>query len=168
MVIGALNVLGGQRRGQRPSCSARKLIFREASRLTTHSHSAAAHQRTRQDHAQETAEDYVETVAELIEKKAECRIVDLSDRFGVSHVTALRVVKRLQSEGLVKTEPYRPVELTAKGRRLAKVCQERHELVYQFLLKLGVGPKAATVDAEGIEHHLSPDTLDRMRDFLQS
>ena len=132
----------------------------------SHSHNAAAHIRTREDHAQETAEDYVEAAAELIGRKGECRIVDLAERFGVSHVTVIRVVKRLEAEGLVKTEPYRPIELTGSGRRLARTCQERHEAVYQFLRKLGVSERVAVVDAEGIEHHLSPETLKRMRAYL--
>ena len=134
----------------------------------SHSHNAAAHIRTRDDHAQETAEDYVEAVAELIEQKGECRIVDLAERFGVSHVTTIRVVKRLAGEGLVTTQPRRPVGLTEAGRRLARKCQERHELVYQFLRKLGVGERVAVVDAEGIEHHLSPATLKRMRAYLDA
>lgn len=136
--------------------------------IMSHSHSAAAHIRTRDDHAQETAEDYVEAVAELIEQKDECRIVDLAERFGVSHVTAIRVVKRLVGEGLMATEPRRPIRLTDTGQRLAKKCQARHEVVYQFLRKLGVGKAVAIIDAEGIEHHLSPETLSRMRAYLKS
>lgn len=132
-----------------------------------HSHNAAAHSRVRKDHAQETAEDYVEATAEQIEHKGECRIVDLARRFGVSHVTALRVVKRLEGEGLVTTAPYQPIELTRKGRRLAKMCQERHEVVYQFLRALGVSERVALVDAEGIEHHVSEQTLAAMRAYTK-
>lgn len=134
----------------------------------SHSHNAAAHIRIRNDHARETAEDYVEAVAEFIKQKDECRIVDLAERFGVSHVTAIRVVKRLVGEELMTTEPYRPIKLTDKGRRLARKCHERHEVVYQFLRTLGVSERVATVDSEGIEHHLSPETLSRMRDYLKS
>ena len=128
---------------------------------------AAAYRRTRSDHAQETAEDYVEAIADLIASKDRCRIVDLAERFGVAHVTVIKIVRRLEGEGLVKTEPYRPVELTAKGRRLAKACRERHELVYRFLRELGVSESVAANDAEGVEHHLSPETLGRMRAFVE-
>ena len=61
--------------------------------------------------------------------------------------------------GLVSTQPYKPVRLTAKGSSLANRCRERHEIVYQFLLAIGVDPQAAAIDAEGIEHHVSPETL---------
>ena len=130
--------------------------------------SSHPHRRTRRDHATETAEDYVEAMAEILREKGTCRIVDLARHFGVSHVTVTRIVARLQDEELVQTEAYRPVELTAKGRRLAKRSRERHETVYQFLLAIGVDEKTAATDAEGIEHHVSPQTLERFSEFLTS
>jgi DtxR family manganese transport transcriptional regulator len=117
--------------------------------------------RTRNDHAKETAEDYVEAVADILDEKGVCRSSDLAKTFDVSHVTVHRIVARLQQEGWLATEPYRPIELTAKGKRLAKKSRQRHEMVYQFLLAIGVGPEVAAIDAEGIEHHVSQVTLDR-------
>ena len=109
------------------------------------------------------AEDYVEAVADLIDRAGECRVRDLAKRFGVSHVTVVRTVGRLQADGLLTTEPYKPVALTSKGRRLARACRERHETVYRFLLAIGVPEAVAAVDAEGIEHHVSKATLERFR-----
>jgi len=117
--------------------------------------------RTRNDHAQETAEDYVEAVADLLAEKGVCRASDLARKFDVSHVTVHRIVTRLHQEGWLKTAPYRPIELTAKGRKLARESQRRHEVVYKFLLAIGVDPETAAIDAEGIEHHVSQQTLDR-------
>lgn len=127
---------------------------------------AQPHRRTRRDHANETAEDYVEAVAAIRGERGVCRVVDLAKHFGVSHVTVSRIVSRLSDEGLVTTEAYRPIELTAKGRRLAKRSQERHEIVYQFLLAIGVDADTAATDAEGIEHHVSPATLERLSAFV--
>lgn len=121
------------------------------------------HQRTRLDHASETAEDYVEAIAEVIERAGRCRVKDLAERFGVSHVTVVRTIGRLEEGGLCRTEPYQPIELTARGKRLAKACRERHEVVYRFLLAIGVPEKVAAVDSEGLEHHVSPATLERFR-----
>ncbi len=132
------------------------------------SSNASAHERTRRDHSTETAEDYVEAVAGLIDRHGTCRVIDLAERFGVSHVTVIRVVQRLERDGLVATEPYKPIELTAKGRRLAKHCRERHEVVYRFLLAIGVDPETAAIDSEGIEHHVSPETLERLRAITES
>lgn len=123
----------------------------------------AAHKRTRRDHAAETAEDYLEAIAELIDERGACRVKDLASRFGVSHVTVIRIVKRLESEGFVTTEPYQPIGLTAKGRRLARDCRERHDVVYRFLRAIGVDERVAAIDSEGIEHHVSAQTLARFR-----
>ncbi len=127
---------------------------------------SAPHERTRRDHATETAEDYVEAVAEVIRASGTCRVTDLARRFAVSHVTVTRIVSRLQSEGLVATEPYQPIDLTLKGKRLAEKCRARHDLVYQFLLALGIDERTAAIDAEGIEHHVSPVTLAQFAAFL--
>jgi DtxR family transcriptional regulator, manganese transport regulator len=120
---------------------------------------ADRHRRTRRDHATETAEDYVEAIAEIIDQEGTCRVVDLTKRFDVSHVTVTRIVSRLQKEGYVETEPYRPIELTEQGQRLARASHRRHEVVYQFLLSIGVPEQIAAIEAEGIEHHVSPETL---------
>jgi len=138
-----------------------------AKRSSTAHPPQTGHQRTRSDHATETAEDYVEAVADLIDGSGVCRVRDLAERFGVSHVTVVRTVARLEVDGLVATEPYKPIELTAKGRRLARACRERHDVVYRFLLAIGVSERIAAVDSEGIEHHVSKATLERLRAFLR-
>src|SRR5690606_246341 len=120
---------------------------------------SARHRRTRKDHSTETAEDYVEAVAEIHQQQGMCRVVDLAQRFDVSHVTVTRIVSRLKKEGFVDTEPYRPIQLTEKGSRLANESQQRHEAVYRFLISIGVSERTAAIDAEGIEHHVSPETL---------
>lgn len=117
------------------------------------------HRRTRNDHAAETAEDYVEAISDVLNAKGECRVVDLAKRFDVSHVTVTKIVSRLIREGLVESEPYKPLELTPKGSRLAAKSRKRHEIVYDFLLAIGVDSVVAEIDAEGIEHHVSQQTL---------
>ena len=122
--------------------------------------------RTRRDHATETAEDYVEAVAEIIEKQTTCRLKDLANHFAVSHVTANRIVERLCNEGLLESEPYQPTFLTGSGKRLAAKCRMRHEIVFRFLLALGIDEQTAAIDAEGIEHHVSPRTLKQFKAFI--
>lgn len=125
------------------------------------------HARTRQDHAQELAQDYVELIADLIERRGEARVVDLARRLGVTHVTVNRAVQRLQRGGLVATQPYRAIFLTAAGQRLALESRRRHDLVVRFLEALGVPPVVAEWDAEGIEHHVSRETLRAFRLFVE-
>lgn len=133
--------------------------------MTKATRNSAPHQRTRRDHASETAEDYVEAIAEIIGQHGKCRVTDLASQFAVSHVTVNRIVDRLVREGLVETEPYRPIKLTASGKRLARKCRTRHDIVYRFLLAVGVDEATAAIDAEGIEHHVSPATLRRFKEF---
>lgn len=125
------------------------------------------HSRVRSDHATEVAEDYVEAIAEITSSAGACRAVDLATLFAVSHVTVNRTVGRLVRDGYATTEPYRPIELTAKGKRLARQSRERHEVVLQFLIAIGVSETTAVTDSEGIEHHVSNETLKAMRSFLR-
>jgi DtxR family manganese transport transcriptional regulator len=114
---------------------------------------------TRREHANEIAEDYVEAIADLVSEVGEARVVDLSKRLGVTHVTVNRTIARLQNSGLVTAQPYRAIFLTEKGRTLATACKSRHETVLAFLRSLGISERIAEMDAEGIEHHVSPETL---------
>jgi DtxR family manganese transport transcriptional regulator len=115
--------------------------------------------RSRRDRATEIAQDYVEAIADLADSLGEARVVDLARRFGVTHVTVNRTLARLQQAGYVNTRPYRSIFLTDAGRRLAAECKRRHQTVVAFLRSLGVPEKISEMDAEGIEHHVSPETL---------
>jgi DtxR family manganese transport transcriptional regulator len=123
--------------------------------------------RTRQEHSEETAQDYVEIIAELIETTGEARVIDLARRLGVTHVTVSRTLQRLRREGLVTSLPYRSIFLTAAGKRLSEESRHRHEVVVEFLQSLGVPAAVAHSDAEGIEHHVSRETLDAFEKHLR-
>lgn len=98
-------------------------------------------------------------IAELIAATGEARVIDLARRLGVTHVTVARTIQRLQREGLVTSLPYRSIFLTPSGNKLSKESRTRHEIVVEFLESLGVPPLVAQSDAEGIEHHVSKETL---------
>ena len=119
--------------------------------------------RTRQENSQELAQDYVEMIAELIATHGEARVSDLAARLGVTHVTVGRSIRRLQRDGLVTARPYRSIFLTDAGRQLAQESRERHEIVLEFLRSLGIPETVAQSDAEGIEHHVSQETLTAFR-----
>jgi DtxR family transcriptional regulator, manganese transport regulator len=141
-------------------------IYGVSSRMADFSDPRNQYARTRDDHATETAEDYAEAIAELLDSTGECRVTDLATRFAVSHVTVNRTVARLQRDGLITTEPYAPIQLTDDGRSLACEAKRRHTIVLQFLLALGVSEPVAITDAEGIEHHVSGETLHAMEQFM--
>ena len=122
-------------------------------------HQAKNLSQTRREHAHEIAEDYVEAIADLVAETGEARVVDLARRLGVTHVTVIHTIGRLKRAGFVTAEPYRAIFLTDKGRALAAACKRRHETVAAFLRSLGISEGVAEMDAEGIEHHVSPQTL---------
>ena len=107
----------------------------------------------------ETAEDYTEMIADLIRNAGEARAVDLAKHFGVTGPTVNSIIRRLVRDGLVVSKPYRSIFLTDKGQTLADYCKKRHEIVYNFLIKIGVNSDIDKNDAEGIEHHVSAETL---------
>jgi DtxR family manganese transport transcriptional regulator len=123
--------------------------------------------RVRDAHQTEMAEDYVELIADLIEQKGEARVVDLAGRLGVTNATVNNTIQRLQRDGLVTSKPYRSIFLTEKGQDLAALARERHRVVREFLISLGVDSETADADAEGIEHHVSEATLDAFRSHLR-
>lgn len=128
-------------------------------RLTDASRQAAGFDRLRQARQTEVAEDYVELIADLIADEGEARAVDLAARFGVSHATVNKTLARLSREGLVVSRPYRSIFLTDDGAEMARRSRRRHQIVLEFLLAIGVPKEAAEIDAEGIEHHVSKETL---------
>ena len=123
------------------------------------SDSAAKFDRIRRAHQSEVAEDYVEMISDLIEETGEARTVDLAARFGVTSPTVNAIVRRLQRENLVETRPYRSIFLTEAGKALAESSRGRHKIVRDFLVTIGVPETIAEEDAEGVEHHVSEETL---------
>ena len=109
--------------------------------------------------------DYVELISDLIREVGEARQVDMAARLGVSQPTVAKMLKRLASVGLIEMIPWRGVFLTPEGEKLAQESRERHQLVENFLLVLGVSPEIARRDAEGMEHHVSEETLVKFREF---
>ena len=121
--------------------------------------SAAKFDRIRRAHQSEVAEDYVEMISDLIAETGEARTVDLAARFGVTSPTVNAIIRRLQREDLVETRPYRSIFLTEAGKALAEASRERHRIVRDFLVTIGVPDAIAEEDAEGVEHHVSEETL---------
>ena len=119
----------------------------------------------REAHRRELIDDYVELISDLIREVGEARQVDMAARLGVSQPTVAKMLKRLASVGLIEMIPWRGVFLTPEGEKLAQESRERHQLVENFLLVLGVSPEIARRDAEGMEHHVSVETLVKFREF---
>ncbi|NDJ58353.1 manganese-binding transcriptional regulator MntR [Enterobacteriaceae bacterium 4M9] len=122
----------------------------------------------REAHRRELIDDYVELIDDLIRDVGEARQVDMAARLGVSQPTVAKMLKRLASVGLIEQIPWRGVFLTPEGEKLARESRERHEIVEHFLLALGISPDIARRDAEGMEHHVSAETLEAFRKFCEA
>ncbi len=113
----------------------------------------------REAHKTEATEDYVELIDDLIRVNGEARLVDVASRMGVTQPTASKTLARLQRDGFINSEPYRSIFLTEQGKELANQSRLRHEIVFKFLLAIGVSNDTAIRDSEGMEHHVSEETL---------
>jgi len=122
-------------------------------------------EKVRKAHKTENTEDYLELIAYLLNKNGEARIVDIATELNIAQATANKTIKRLQLQGFVKKEPYRSIFLTLKGQKIASYSRKRHNIVYNFLINLGIDKKTAIADSEGIEHHVSLKTLIKMQKF---
>ena len=135
--------------------------------LISQTQSADKFERIRRAHQSEIAEDYVEMISDLIAETGEARAVDLASRFGVTSPTVNATIQRLQKEGLVESKPYRSIFLTETGEKLAEASRKKHQVVRDFLIAIGVNDDVAEQDAEGVEHHVSEQTLSKFKEFLK-
>ncbi len=113
------------------------------------------------------AEDYLERIHELIESKGYARVSDIADALKLSRPTVSIMVQRLSRAGYVNYEKYRGLSLTEEGTAVARRIQSRHVILNQFLTLLDLPKKVVARDIEGIEHHLSPETLDRLATLVE-
>jgi DtxR family manganese transport transcriptional regulator len=122
----------------------------------------------RKSHQSETSEDYVRLIADLLNANQEARLSDLARHLGVASPTVSKVLGRLKDEGYIESRPYRSIFLTPKGWDLAQTCKQRHDIVLKFLIALGVSHETAPFDTEGIEHHVSEETLNLFKMFTRA
>lgn len=122
----------------------------------------------RRDHQMEAIEDYLEAILDLFTNHGEVRVSELANYFGVAMATVNQHVKRLERLAYITAKPYRSIFLTEKGKKIALHARQRHNLVIEFLTKIGVPQETAQLDAEGIEHHVSEKTLKCLEKFIKS
>ena len=112
-------------------------------------------------------EDYIEQIYLLIENKGYARVSDIAEALSVHPSSVTKMVQKLDKDDYLVYEKYRGLVLTPKGNKVGKRLVYRHELLEQFLTVIGVKDKHIYEDVEGIEHHLSWDSIDRIGDLVQ-
>ena len=104
-------------------------------------------------------EDYLERILELINTKGYARVVDIAQSLRISQASVTNMIQRMDGDGLLKYERYRGMVLTASGEALAKSITRRHQILTDFLRLFGLDEEVIYHDVEGMEHHISPPTL---------
>jgi Mn-dependent DtxR family transcriptional regulator len=115
----------------------------------------------------QSAEDYLERIHELIEKKGYARVVDIASSLKVKQASVTSMVQKLAEAGYLEYEKYRGLVLTDKGRDIARKIQNRHATLSRFFSLFGLDAETQRQDIEGIEHHLSPATVEVLSDLAQ-
>ena len=112
-------------------------------------------------------EDYLERIHILLEEQGKARVHDVAEGLHVTMPSVNRAVAELKKLGLVRQKPYGNLELTEEGVVLSGEIHERHQLLRDFLVKLGVTPEIAEDDACQMEHILSAETISRIEQFVR-
>jgi DtxR family transcriptional regulator, manganese transport regulator len=113
----------------------------------------------------QSAEDYLERIHELIEKKGYARVVDIASSLKVKQASVTSMVQKLAESGYLEYEKYRGLVLTDQGREVARKIQNRHATLSRFFSLFGLDAETQRQDIEGIEHHLSPATVEVLADL---
>ena len=111
-------------------------------------------------------EDYLEKILELIDTKGYARVADIAEGLGIAQPSVSNMMKRLDEKGLLKYEKYRGMTLTEEGETVARRIIKRHGILEDFLGLVGVDKETAYNDVEGMEHHISPQTLRAIQQII--
>ena len=120
-----------------------------------------------QDQHTDRMEDYLEVIYELINQKGYATAVDISESLNVSSPSVTKMLQRLDESKYLRYEKYRGINLTNEGIAVAENIREKHHLLAEFFKMIGVDENTANLDAEGIEHHLHPETLKKLQQFIK-
>jgi len=115
-----------------------------------------------------TKEEYIEVIFELCEDgQKKVQTGQIAERMDVKPPSVTEMLGKLQDDGLVKYEPYVGAELTVRGKKLARELMARHKVIADFLEILGIDRRTAETDACIIEHHMSPESAQRLKMFVE-
>ena len=113
----------------------------------------------------QSAEDYLERIHELIESKGNAHVADIAQSLNVGQPSVTSMVQKLADEGYLRYEKYRSLTLTDAGRAVAERIRDRHVVLASFFTLFDLDDDTQARDIEGIEHHLSSDTLNTLADL---
>ena len=118
-------------------------------------------------HIQESGEMHLETIHVLYKKNGAVRAIDVGEHMGYSKPSVSRAMGILKSAGYIEVDKHGFITLTDEGLEIANKMYERHTLLTEFLIRLGVDAETATDDACKIEHHISESSFDAIKRFVE-
>ncbi|WP_040393514.1 transcriptional regulator MntR [Effusibacillus pohliae] len=111
-------------------------------------------------------EDYLEKIYELMKEKGYARVSDIASSLAVQPSSVTKMIQKLDEQQYVTYEKYRGIILTPRGEQLGRLMKQRHKMLERFLRMLDVSEATIEKDVEGIEHHVSPSTMDSLNSLV--
>ena len=118
-------------------------------------------------HLLESGEMYLESILQLSQKQSNVRSIDISEYMGYSKPSVSRAMGLLRNGGYIQVDKDGFITLTDSGREIAQKIYERHTVLTQLLIRLGVSPETAAADACKMEHALSDESFDAIKNHIQ-
>lgn len=119
-------------------------------------------------HIYESAENYLEAILVLKNEKGAVRSIDIAQHLKFSKPSVSRAVSQFRENGLILVDKDGWITLTEAGLQIAEHIYERHLCLTEWLLSLGVSPKAAASDACKIEHDISDETFEKLKAHIKN
>ena len=118
--------------------------------------------------SEESLEDYLETILILSKRLPEVRSINIANEMSYSKPSVSVAMKNLRNNGYIETSSEGFITLTASGREIAESVYERHTLLSNWLVYLGVDPQTAAADACKMEHDISPESFQAIKKHIKS
>ncbi|BDF71210.1 DtxR family transcriptional regulator [Oscillospiraceae bacterium] len=115
----------------------------------------------------ESAEDYLEAILSLRERNGMVRSIDIANELHFSKPSVSVAMKKLRESGYIEMDEDGLITLLPPGQEVAQRIYERHRLLTEFFVRLGVGEEVAAADACKVEHDLSEETFQRIKEHAQ-
>ncbi len=115
----------------------------------------------------ESGENYLETILMLTKEKGYARSIDIANELGFAKPSVSVAMKHFREEGYIETDKDGRITLTEKGLEVAEMVYERHQIIAKALMALGVDEKTAYDDSCKIEHDISQQSFEKIKEFLE-
>ena len=117
---------------------------------------------------QESAENYLEAILIIHNRQGNVRSIDIATELGFTKPSVSVAMKNLRTNGYIEVDKEGFITLLDKGREIADKIYERHTLLSTWLVRMGVSPEVAAEDACRIEHVISAETFERLKEHVSA